>query len=316
MNQQGLPFLLRFKVFTQINSSLAGFLRSRLAGSHRTQLNDLFGEGKVRVDGRLGVAEQSLRPEQIVEVTLDQHREEDADLNWRLLWEDAELMAVYKPHLLPVSRTTRNLYHTLISLVRRETPYADARLLHRLDSETAGIILLAKDQPADKRWKPNLDQLIAKKVYHAWVTGEPEWEQKTVECELSERLESPIRSQMYVVDPNERALYPKPKPSRSIFTVIKREQGRSQLRCEIFTGRKHQIRAHLAHLGYPIIGDKIYSHQGRYYLRRLDTPLTDEDLQRLGSAYHQLEATELELSLQEGALQLTSAPVTWELSEE
>ena len=198
--------------------------------------------------------------------------------------------------MLPVSRTTRNLYQTLISLVRRETPFVNAQLLHRLDTETAGVILLAKDSAADKKWKKQLEQLIVRKVYHAWVTGLPEWNQFTVECELSEKQGSEIRSQMYVVDPQERECYLKPKVSKTAFRVLQRQTDRALIECELFTGKKHQIRVQLAHLGHPIIGDKIYSHDGRFYVKRLAQPLTDDDFAILGAPHHLLESKVVELN--------------------
>nr|WP_232846433.1 RNA pseudouridine synthase [Amphritea pacifica] len=206
-------------------------------------------------------------------------------------------MAVYKPHLLPVSRTTRNLYNTLISLVRRQTPYYDARLLHRLDSETAGVILLAKHASADRQWKPRLDQLIIEKVYHAWVTGIPLWQSKTLVCELSERADSAIRSQVYVVDGSDRKHFVKPRHSKTAFRVLYSEAGNALIECRLYTGRKHQIRAQLSYLGHPVVGDKIYGHRGYFYLKRIEEGLDATDFRVLGSRYHRLQAVELTLNI-------------------
>ncbi len=293
-------FVLSFPVFQECISSTSAnaysFLSARMVERDRTRLKDLFLQGYVRSEGRNIPYDQQLKSGQKLQITLPGHQEYEVNTDWKLLWENEELMAVYKPHLLPVSRTTLNLYNTLISIIRRETHYADAHLLHRLDTETAGIILLAKNSAADKKWKPKLDQLITRKIYHAWVTGSPDWDEKIVECELAEKLGSEIRSQVYVVDPDSPELYPKPKLSKTAFRVIKRELGRSLIECELHTGRKHQIRAHLSNLGYPIIGDKIYSHEGRFYLKRLETELTEKDFTELGSRYHQLKAVKIEIN--------------------
>ncbi|MCV6613079.1 MAG: RNA pseudouridine synthase [Amphritea sp.] len=206
-------------------------------------------------------------------------------------------MAVYKPHLLPVSRTTRNLYNTLISLVRRQTPYPDARLLHRLDTETAGIIMLAKTALADRYWKPRLHELITEKIYHARVRGVPKWQSYDCSCYVAEKQGGAVRSQMYVVEPECSELYIKPKFSRTQFRVIGQFGQETMVECRLLTGRKHQIRAQLAWLGHPIVGDKIYSHRGRYYLKRIESGLNQADLQALGSPFHCLTAVSLLLSI-------------------
>jgi RluA family pseudouridine synthase len=289
-------FCLVFSVFYKSSQNLLEFLSLRLARHDIEQLGYAFKCGNICVDGRVAYPDQVLICGQQVTVNLREHQEADVDSRWRVLWQNDELLKVYKPALLPVSRTTRNLYQTLISLVRRETPFLNAQLLHRLDTETSGVILLAKDSVADKKWKKHLDQLIIRKIYHAWVAGLPEWDQVTFECELSEKKGSEIRSQMYVVDPQHRECYLKPKVSKTAFRVLQRQTGRALIECELFTGRKHQIRAQLAYLGYPIIGDKIYSHDGQFYLKRLEQPLSDDDFAILGTPHHLLESKTIELN--------------------
>ena len=71
--------------------------------------------------------------------------------------------------------------------------------------------------------------------------------------------------------------------------------GYSLIQCELLTGRKHQIRAHLAHLGTPIVGDKIYSNNGGFYLKRLKKTLTENDHAALLTPHHLLHAYEIYL---------------------
>lgn len=296
ISEEHKDFYLIFKVYGLAETVLA-FLQKRVSANHGEQIERLISSGRVKIN-KSGIHSASVvvRKGDEVELCVPNHVEAIVNLNWHLLWENDEILAVYKPHLLPVSRTTRNLYSTLISLVRRQTAYEDAHLLHRLDTETAGIILLAKNKAADKKWKPRLDKLISKKIYHAWVEGIPEWDELSYECELSEKVGSPIRSQMYVVEQTEADLYLKPKQSQTLFRVLRKEEGRSLIECELITGRKHQIRAHLAHLGHPIIGDKIYSKGGQYYLKRLERQLEKADIKELGSEYQMLTAVRMEIN--------------------
>lgn len=308
------PFCLRFMAY-QDEPSLLQFLQSRLAQNHRESLPELLETGCIAVQESIVLTDLPLTAAASVEVTLPSHFEGKVDTRWRVLWENDELLAVYKPHVLPVSRTSRNLYNTLISLVQRQTQYNQAQLLHRLDAETAGIILLAKNAAADRKWKPRLKELLRRKVYHAWVYGTPEWQERVVECELAEKIGSPIRSQMYVVDENTPDLYPKPKYSKTHFKVLRSEGDRTLVECELFTGRKHQIRAHLAYLGHPIVGDKIYAHAGRYYLKRLNVPLDQNDFERLGARYQMLCACQLDIKAKDESAELNLSAIAWDLAE-
>lgn len=314
MNQITTNCVLSFPVYDQLelgmgmgmDQTVSSFLESRLVERDSAQLQEYFLQGFIQLNGKQAAHDQRLKSGDEVLVGLPHHREAEVNTDWKLLWENDELMAVYKPPLLPVSRTTRNLYHTLISLIRRETPYADAHLLHRLDTETSGVMLIAKDKAADKKWKKQLDTLMSKKIYHAWVYGLPEWEELTFECLLAEKEGSLIRSQVYVVDDENIDAFRKPKKSKTAFRVIEREAERSLIKCEIFTGRKHQIRAQLAHLGHPVVGDKVYAHQGAYYLKRLNNPLTEEDYRLLGGDFHKLSAVCLELMLEDEVITIES----------
>lgn len=289
-------FRLNF-VLPRNTDSCFDYLSCQLAEGHFQRLPHLLKKGHIRINGEPLNSDQALEAGAQITVDLPGHIEEAVDTCWERVWENDELMVVNKPALLPVSRTTRNLYHTLISLIRRETPYDQAQLLHRLDTETSGLLVIAKDRQADKKWKPRLKQLLQRKIYHAWVYGEPDWENQLLECQLAEKEGSKIRSQVYVVDEDGGGAYVKPRWSKTRFQVLQRVQNRSLIECELFTGRKHQIRTKLAFLGYPIVGDKIYSLDGFYYLKRLNQPLESSDYQALGSHAHQLLSVALELLL-------------------
>ncbi|MBE0483947.1 MAG: RluA family pseudouridine synthase [Bacterioplanes sp.] len=259
------------------------------------QIHQAFAAGWVRVNDRLVYSEQALVPGDRVQLWLPSHIEADVDIQWHLLWKRHDLMVVHKPAGLPVSRTTRNLFNTLISLVRRATQYKEAHLLHRLDAETSGLMVLANHSHADKRYKKHLDRLMIGKVYHALVWGDPDWNELDFGCYLAERLDSPIRTQMHVVDEHEADTRHTPKWSQTQFSVLRRYGAYTLVSCRLQSGRKHQIRAQLAHLGHAIIGDKIYSQEGRYYLARLTRDLTEQDVVELGAPHHLLHAYELQL---------------------
>lgn len=226
----------------------------------------------------------------VISYIVPNYQEAEVDKGWKLLWSNNEIAAIHKPANLPVNRTTRNVYNTLIQLLRRESPWPDAHLLHRLDLETSGVLLIAQNNEVARKYQSTLSTLIKRKVYRAIVHGQPSWKKLEYKCDLSTLPDSAIRCQMHQV-PNGKG-----KQSQTNFKVLATYSGFSMIECELLTGRKHQIRAHLASLGHPIVGDKIYSHNGAFYLQRLDRPLADADYEILLSRHHLLHAYELTLN--------------------
>jgi 23S rRNA pseudouridine1911/1915/1917 synthase len=253
--------------------------------------------GAIEVDGIIMSKDVLLLAGQVVRYTINDYQEAEVDDAWSEVWSNDEIAAIHKPANLPVNRTTRNVYNTLIQLLRRESPWPDAHLLHRLDLETSGLILIAQNNKMARQYQSKLEYVIKRKLYRAVVVGEPDWKIKDCICDLGTLDESQggsvIRSQMHVMPKGEG------KESRTLFKVlatqIKEGVSYSLIECELFTGRKHQIRAQLAHLGYPIVGDKIYSNGGAFYLNRLGKVLTNADYETLLTPHHLLHAYEIHL---------------------
>jgi 23S rRNA pseudouridine1911/1915/1917 synthase len=259
-------------------------------------------QGSIQVDGITVHQDVELLFGQVVNYSMDDYHEAEVDSRWSLVWSNNEIAAIHKPANLPVNRTTRNVYNTLIQLLRRESPWPNAHLLHRLDLETSGVILIAQNNDIARRYQSKLGELITRKIYRAVVVGKPSWQEKDFSCDLSTLDESnggtKIRSQMHVVPTGEG------KTSRTQFRVLSTADKTletsakitySLIECEIFTGRKHQIRAQLAHLNHPIIGDKIYNNHGEFYLKRLAKTLSAVDHEKLLTSHHLLHAYEIHL---------------------
>ena len=251
-----------------------------------------------------GVYNPILRQNQSLQYVIRDYQEDEVDTRWQLLWQNDELFAVHKPALLPVSRTTRNVYNTLVQLVRRESDWPDAHLLHRLDGETSGIILFAKTNTASRHWQPKLKTLMLKKRYWAVVHGIPDWQTTQLSCKLATDDNSEIRCKMHVVTEQQPG-----KQSETHFTLLASGNQSALIACDLITGRKHQIRAHLAHLGHPIIGDKIYAHDGQYFLKRIAEQLTPADEELIKTAHHLLFAQQVTLQIDEQQITITNPNV-------
>jgi tRNA pseudouridine32 synthase/23S rRNA pseudouridine746 synthase len=122
-------------------------------------------------------------------------------------------------------------------------------IVHRLDKETSGVLLLARSAEAHRSLNTQFEQHQVSKVYHALAIGDPGWKGKTVNLPL--RLNGDRRHRT-VIDPQNG------KPAVTYFRVLERFPGYCLLEAKPETGRTHQIRAHLSSLGLPMVGDRLY----------------------------------------------------------
>jgi RluA family pseudouridine synthase len=179
--------------------------------------------------------------------------EEDlyVETGYKILYEDAFFLVVDKPAPLPVHPVGRFKEKNLLSLLIRDLrPGGEGlRIVNRLDSETSGIVLVAKSgQMAGKLGILFENRQVAKE-YHAVVFGMPEAKEGTITASLGLNVES---------GHNIRSSDPEGETAQTDYHVLSTAGAYSLLKVMPHTGRTHQIRAHLSFLGHPIVGDKIY----------------------------------------------------------
>jgi len=217
---------------------------------------------------------------------------------FRVVDESGDWIVVEKPaHLVVHPASKRFDEPTLLGGLQQLLAYEVANgdglsILTRLDRETSGLVLVAKNREAAGRISKQFQDRKVEKEYLAVVHGWPEWE----EC----RVDEPIL-RAGVVGNSEVWLRQRVHPDgRECLTNIRveccfeNEGGRfSLIRCVPETGRMHQIRVHLDHVGHPIVGDKIYGDDGRAYLERVAGELSDEAMERLVLPRHALHAASL-----------------------
>jgi tRNA pseudouridine32 synthase/23S rRNA pseudouridine746 synthase len=134
-----------------------------------------------------------------------------------------------------------------------EQRYGRLWVVHRLDKETSGVLLLARSAEAHRSLNTQFEQHLVSKVYHALVAGDPAWRDKTVDLPLRPNGDRRHRT---VIDQQVG------KPSVTHFRIIERFPGYCLLEARPETGRTHQVRAHLLSLGIPILGDHLYASRG------------------------------------------------------
>jgi 23S rRNA pseudouridine1911/1915/1917 synthase len=197
-------------------------------------------------------------------------------------------------------------------------------IVNRLDRETSGLVLVAKTAAAARRFGLLMQRLELDKEYFAIVWGWPEWERYVVDAPLGRQGKyqesaiwlkqtihpdgAPAQTEFYV---ERRFTRGAPLPQRASTARALPAEKFSLIRAMPLTGRTHQIRVHLASLGHPIVGDKIYGPDEQLYLRFIESGWTRELEERLLLPRHALHAAKLAI---DGEREWTS-PLPPDLSE-
>jgi 23S rRNA pseudouridine1911/1915/1917 synthase len=215
--------------------------------------------------------------------------------------EREDFLVVEKPPFLLIHPTkpdgARTLWGELKQLLAFEIANGgQVSIVNRLDRETSGLVLVAKNADAARRFGLMMQEQRIAKEYLAIIWGWPEWESKTVDAPLA-------RQGIYSPSPIwlKQAIHPAGAPARTDFKVKKRfTRGAAGDRFSIVravpkTGRTHQIRVHLGSLGHPIVGDKIYGPDEKLYLEFIETGWTPELASKLLLPRHALHSATLQI---------------------
>jgi 23S rRNA pseudouridine1911/1915/1917 synthase len=209
-------------------------------------------------------------------------------------------MVVDKPPFLLVHPTKPSQARTLWGELKQLLAFEIANggqvsIVNRLDRETSGLVLVAKNAAAARRLGLLMQEQRIAKEYLAIVWGWPEWETNSIDAPLA-RQGAHMPSAIWL----KQVIHPAGAPARTDFRVeqrFTREGGErfSIIRAFPRTGRTHQIRVHLASLGHSIVGDKIYGPDEKLYLEFIETGWTIELEQRLLLPRHALHSATLEI---------------------
>lgn len=290
---------------------LDNFLLGQLKGAPRSLVYKLVRSGQVRVNGGRAKAERKLEggdEVRIPPVRLAEAGERPAPpkgllaaLEAAIVFEDARLLALNKPSGL-ASHGGSGISHGAIESLRALRPGQTLELVHRLDRDTSGLLVVAKKRSALTelqalmREDPAVNGMGISKRYLALLTGRMPDGVMTVDAPLHIGLRQGGERHVQI--------NPAGKPSLSHFKVLERRGGQSYCEVRIETGRTHQIRVHAQHIGHPIAGDDKYG----------DTEANKRLREQAGLKRLFLHASTLEFALDGGkAPYLLNAPLAPEL---
>jgi 23S rRNA pseudouridine1911/1915/1917 synthase len=276
------------------------FVQGQLRRTSRTRTQAIIVNSAFDAEGRPLRANDRVRAEQLVLLWRAPWDESPVPTDIGILFEDDHLLAVDKPPLLPVHPTARYYRNTLIRLLHDARPGAFLSLGHRLDRETSGVLLVAKTRECERALKRQLaERNGVRKTYVALTWGIPvppdgaSGARFRYERSLELDTDSWLRVKMRL-GRTPAALF-----AATTFEVVARAEanGRvyARVRCDLETGRQHQIRLHLAALGTPVVGDKLYGPDERLFVRGADEELTAADHAVLEVPRHALHAAEIAL---------------------
>jgi len=253
---------------TTRKNRLDKFLYREINAVSRMYLRHLISDGKCTVDGRVENRGYHLLGGEIVEIEVNTGAETTVlseSISLDIVYEDAEILVVNKPYGMLVHPTKGVRSGTLLNALNyylnftptgepKTEKFIRAGLVHRLDKNTSGLMVIAKNSLAHKNLSRHFQRRLVEKKYYAVVEGIIK-----EDCGI---IDAPIGR-----NEEERFWYiaPDGKPAESRFQVIERFVDATLLELEPVTGRTNQLRLHCAYIGHPIIGDDKYG--GREFSR-------------------------------------------------
>lgn len=255
------------------------FLMERYHRRSREQIKRAIESGAITINrggpkhlnlGRIK-ASSALYPGDIVSVLSVRKPEPVVNFDYKILYEDADIVVIDKPPNLPVHPAGRFFFHTLLVHLKTQGFKANLEaerkyfLVHRIDKETSGVLLLAKSKEACNALTSQFRNRETEKYYLAIVHGIPTQKEFVINTPIGKTPGARVGLKMYPLPEEKGGL-----PSLTTFKVVESRGSFTLVAAYPKTGRQHQIRAHADIAGFPLVGDKVYGLSDEEVLAILD----------------------------------------------
>ncbi|MFO0812203.1 MAG: RluA family pseudouridine synthase [Gemmatales bacterium] len=271
-------------VRNQVYGRLDHYLVASFPGHSRSAFKEAIDQNLALVNGKPVKASYKVRAGDAISVTLPVTPHllpQPENIPLEIILEDEYLAVVNKPANMVVHPAKGNWSGTLVNALRYHFQHlsginGDYRpgIVHRLDRDTTGVILIAKQERAHRILGMQFEERKVYKEYHALCQGVLERDSDYVEKPIGHDVRDRTRMAVFHEVDEARDI----KPACTFYEVIERYQGYCYVKAYPKTGRTHQIRVHLGHLGCPILADKAYSGQSQLLLSHLNPAIgPDQD---------------------------------------
>ena len=242
---------------------LDAFLARSAENLSRSAAQKLIEEGQVKRNGRPGKKNDKLNPGDTIEFSIPDPKEVDirpTEMHLDIAYEDEDVIVINKPKGLVVHPAAGHQDDTLVNgllyAMGDDLSGINGQLrpgiVHRIDKDTSGLLAVAKNDLAHVVLASQLKDHTMARTYEAIVCGSFKEDSGTVDAPIGRHPSD--RKKMCVTQRNSRSAV-------THWEVVKRYRGYTHIRCRLETGRTHQIRVHMAHIGHPILGDTVYGHK-------------------------------------------------------
>ncbi len=244
-----------------VGERLDAYIASKLNSISRTNVKRLVEDGNIVVNGRVQKVSYKVQENDEINVEIPEAKELDIqaeNIPIEVIYEDSDIIVVNKPKGLVVHPANGNWDGTLVNAIMAICKDSLSGIggeirpgiVHRLDKDTSGLLIIAKNDKAHLNMSEQIKNREVKKIYYALVRGVIPENEATINMPIGRSTKD--RKKMAVTKDGKEAI--------THFKVIERFPKYTLLEVKIDTGRTHQIRVHLSEIGYPVVGDEVYSN--------------------------------------------------------
>ncbi len=246
---------------TDAETRIDKYISALIEGKSRSYIQGMIEKGGVTVNGSIKKSNYTVKEGDVISVTIPEPEEmniKPENIPLEILYEDSDLVVVNKKQGMVVHPASGVYSGTLVNaLLEHCTDLSGINgvlrpgIVHRIDKNTSGILVIAKNDNAHNILAHQLKEHTMTRVYYALVEGVIKKDEGTVDTQIGRHPAEKIK--MAVVREGRRAV--------THYRVVQRYKAHTLVECVLETGRTHQIRVHMAHIGHPVVGDPVYGYK-------------------------------------------------------